>query len=429
METILSLVQGILGVGSIALLPIMITLLGLYFGMGFFKALKNGLLIGIGFQGLNLVLTLLRTTIAPITAYYGASGGGFPIVDMGWQTLAAAAWATPFAAIVVPAGMALNFALLGARKTKTLNVDIWNYWHMLMSAAIVYYLLTLLGYSAPVAFIGGFAAAMLLIVLDLWIADRIAPKWQEYFGLEGTTCSTFLHITTIWPVAWACNKMMDRIPGLNKANISLAWVNKKLGTLGDSAVLSFFVGAFLALITFQSPRVILQTGVGIAASIVLLPRMVALLMEGLAPLSKAAKAKMKSRLKDGEEMYVGMDCALGVGDPTVITTSLLMIPISIALAFLVPGNQFFPIGMMGSLAYATAICSMETKGNLLRTLIAATVYMVFTIVALNYLADLGTAFIAGSGTVDLAGQRVIGSSLHSIPNILMGMVGKIFGII
>ncbi len=429
MDTLLIIVQKILGVGATALLPVMITLLGLYFRMPFFRALKNGLLIGIGFLGLNLVLGLLRTTLVPITEYYKASGSGFQILDLGWQALAAAAWASPFAAVVVPAGLVVNFVLIRTKLTKTLNVDIWNYWHFLMCASIAYYLLTLAGLGTVAAGSLGFAFAMLLVVVDLKLADLIAPHWQKYFGLEGTTCSTFLHISTIWPVAWLGTKIVRAIPGIKDANVSLSWVNKRLGAFGDTAILSFFIGMLLAAITFQSFDVWLKTGVGVAAAIILLPRMVALLMEGLTPVSRAAKARMHESLGEDQDIYVGMDCALGTGDPTAITAALIMIPITIGLAFVIPGNQFFPIGMMGSLAYMTAICSMETEGNLLHTVLVCSLYMIFTMVALNFLADLGTAFVGTSGTVDLKGAKAVGSSLHNIPDIILGILGKLFGLI
>jgi PTS system galactitol-specific IIC component len=423
------IVQKILGVGATALLPIMITLLGLYFRMPFFRALKNGLLIGIGFLGLNLVLGLLRATLVPITEYYKASGSGFHILDLGWQDLAASAWASPFAAIVVPAGLVLNFVLIRIKVTKTLNVDIWNYWHFLMSASIAYYLLALAGLGTAAAGSLGFLLAMALVITDLKLADKIAPRWQKYFGLEGTTCSTFLHISTIWPVAWLGTKIVRAIPGIRDADVSLSWVNKRLGAFGDTAILSFFIGMLLAAITFQPFDVWLKTGVGVSAAIILLPRMVALLMEGLTPVSRAAKAKMHESLGEDQDIHVGMDCALGTGDPTAITAALIMIPITIGLAFVIPGNQFFPIGMMGSLAYMTAICSMETEGNLLHTILVCSLYMIFTMVSLNFLADLGTAFIGTSGTVDLKGAKAVGSSLHNIPDIILGILGKIFGLI
>jgi PTS system galactitol-specific IIC component len=136
---------------------------------------------------------------------------------------------------------------------------------------------------------------------------------------------------------------------------------------------------------------------------------------------------MHEELGEEQDIYVGMDCALGTGDPTAITAALIMIPITIGLAFIIPGNQFFPIGMMGSLAYMTAICAMETEGNLLHTVIVCSLYMVFTMLALNFLADLGTAFIGT--TVDLKGAQAVGSSLHNIPDILLGIIGKILGLL
>ena len=110
METLLNLVQGFLDIGAVAMLPIFITIMGLVFGMGFFKSLKNGLLVGIGFQGISLVITFMMEAIDPVITYFSSAGSSvsFSIVDVGWASLAAAAWASPFAAIVLPAGFVLN---------------------------------------------------------------------------------------------------------------------------------------------------------------------------------------------------------------------------------------------------------------------------------------------------------------------------------
>ena len=39
-----------------------------------------------------------------------------------------------------------------------------------------------------------------------------------------------------------------------------------------------------------------------------------------------------------------MDAALTVGHPTVMSTSLLLVPISLLLAVILPGNQVLPFG-------------------------------------------------------------------------------------
>ena len=60
-----------------------------------------------------------------------------------------------------------------------------------------------------------------------------------------------------------------------------------------------------------------------AAVMVLLPRMVSLLMEGLIPLSEAARRVMQARAA-GREILIGLDSAIAIGHPTSIATALLM---------------------------------------------------------------------------------------------------------
>ena len=211
METLLNLVQGFLDIGAVAMLPIFITIMGLVFGMGFFKSLKNGLLVGIGFQGISLVITFMMEAIDPVITYFSSAGSSvsFSIVDVGWASLAAAAWASPFAAIVLPAGFVLNFIMIKLKRTKTLNVDVWNYWHFIFTATIVYYILLSGGFSVAIASVIGFIVALAVSYLACVIGDKIAKAWQEQFFLDGTTCTTIYYIATFVPINWVVNKIMD----------------------------------------------------------------------------------------------------------------------------------------------------------------------------------------------------------------------------
>ena len=80
------------------------------------------------------------------------------------------------------------------------------------------------------SFIIGFSIAVALSIAALFIGDLIAPRWQKYYGLEGTTCTTMIHIGWTLPFAWVVNKIIDYIPGLNKLDVDLnsvqnAWVS------------------------------------------------------------------------------------------------------------------------------------------------------------------------------------------------------------
>lgn len=83
MDILLKIAQTMINMGAVSLLPIMILILGLVFRMKFGAALKAGLFVGIGFQGLSLVVSLLTTAIQPVSEYYQKLGSGFTTVDLG----------------------------------------------------------------------------------------------------------------------------------------------------------------------------------------------------------------------------------------------------------------------------------------------------------------------------------------------------------
>lgn len=431
METITNFVQQFLSIGAVSMLPIFITIMGLIFGIKFFKALKNGLLVGIGFQGIALVITFLMTTLTPVLEFFGSSGSeatNFSIVDVGWASLAGAAWAFPLAAIVLPLGFLLNFFLIRIKATKTLNVDVWNYWHFIFSGAMVYYILVQAGASTALA--GGIAlvVALLCSYLACWIGDKIAPAWQKQFGLEGTTCTTIYYTTTYVPINWLVNKLLNLIPGIDKIDIDPKTIQKKLGPIGEPAIIGLFVGLLMAIISRQPFVSVIQIGVSVAVAIVLLPRMVSLLMEGMSPISVAAQEFMAKRIGDDREIYIGMDVALGIGDPTAITASLLLIPITVGLAFILPGNQFFPTATLGAIIYITAIGAMSSGGKLLRTLIMGVAFIIYHLYALNFLAPICTLVMNGSGVVNVAeGTQTAAFALESTVNLLIGAIAKLLG--
>ena len=58
---LLKVVQYILNLGPTVMLPLTITIIGMIFGLGFKKAFRSGITIGIGFVGINLVIGLLTS--------------------------------------------------------------------------------------------------------------------------------------------------------------------------------------------------------------------------------------------------------------------------------------------------------------------------------------------------------------------------------
>ncbi|MDD4369811.1 MAG: PTS galactitol transporter subunit IIC [Anaerostipes sp.] len=375
MEMLLKFFQGFIGLGATALLPVVIGVLGIFFGMKIGRAIKAGLLVGIGFQGLVLAVNLLITSVTPAMEYYEKLGSGYDTLEIGFAALGAASWTVPFAVLVIPAIIFINLILVRLKIVKVLNVDIWNFMHFLVPGALAY----ALSGNAVIGFLVALACGVAVLFFGQWVAK----SWGEYFGLEGTTCTCLCFVAWAYPICYALNKIIDKIPGLNKVDVDMTDIGNKLGVFGDPAIIGVAVGAFLAVITKQSPGEIITMAMGVAAAMVLIPRMVSIMMEGLSPMGQAANDYMHKKIGEDADIYIGMDIALGLGDPACITCTAIMIPVTILLALVMPGMRFFPLSLLAEICYMTPMVVLSSKGNLFRSLIGMILMMFLTLFLAN----------------------------------------------
>lgn len=389
MEILGQIFKTIINIGATELLPIIIFILGLIFRMKIGDAIKSGLTVGIGFMGLTLVVNLLTSSLKPAVEYYSKLGTGYTITDIGWPAVGAASWVAPFAGLAILLGIIINIILVRIGWTKTMNVDIWNYMHFLIPGSLAYVLFN--------NFWIGLSVTVGMSIASLFIGDKLANKWQEYFGLEGTTCTTIIYTAWVMPFAWMINKLIDFIPGLNKVDLNLDKVNKKLGVFGDSSVIGTIVGLLLALLTKQNLANTVTMGIGIASVMVLMPKMVGVLMEGISPVGKAARTTMSNQMGKKTNLNIGMDIALGLGDPTTETATVITIPLVIICALLLPNIKLFPVGLLMSIIYISVAGTLMTKGNLFRTIIIGVIFCSVTLYLEAYVAPGATKMIQTGG--------------------------------
>ena len=132
-------VNYILDLGAAAMLPIILTIFGVILGQKLSKSFRAGLTVGIGFTGLNLVIGLLSDSIGKSSqAMIERLGLQLDILDVGWPIGAAITFATPIAVILIPVIFIFNIILLRFNQTKTMDVDLWNYWHLIFPGAMIY---------------------------------------------------------------------------------------------------------------------------------------------------------------------------------------------------------------------------------------------------------------------------------------------------
>lgn len=376
MDKVLAVVQYILNMGPTVILPITILILGLIFKIKFSKALKSGLTIGVGFVGINLVVNLLTTTLGPAAqAMVERFGLSLTIIDVGWPMTASATWASPVAPLLIPICLIVNLILIYFNKTKTLNIDLWNYWHFIVAGAT--------GYIVTGSYVWAIICAIIMECLVLYTADKTAPYVQEFYGLEGI-CLPTGSTTSFAPLGYLVGKVVEKIPGINKLNADPDSIQKRFGIFGEPMMMGIILGLILGTLAGYEVSEIFNVGMSMGAVMFLMPRMVKILMEGLVPISEAVRDFLQEKY-EGRDLYIGLDAALATGHPSVLSTALILVPITLLLAVILPGNKVLPFGDLATIPFYVAFIVCFRKGNIVQSVITGTIVLAISLyMSTNY---------------------------------------------
>ncbi|OWF87058.1 PTS galactitol transporter subunit IIC [Yersinia intermedia] len=356
-----SAVQFILGLGPTIMLPIIIFIMAICLQTGFSRALRSALTIGMGFIGIFLVFGLLVDTLGPAAkAMVNHTGIDLPVVDLGWTPLAAIAWASQIAPFVVPMTIGINVLMLTLNWTKTVDIDVWNFWHFSMVGAMVY--------GVTGSFLFGLLIAGATAAITFIMADWCAPMIQKYFNLPGISLPT-LSSVIFFPIGVLGNLILDKVPGINKLNADPDQIQKKFGVFGEPMMLGVILGAGIGLLAEYDLKGVLNLAMSLGAVMLIMPRMVKLLMEGLMPLSDAVRSFLRKRYPDRNDLYIGLDIAVAVGHPSVLSTALLLIPVGVLLAVILPGNRLLPLGDLANIWVPISMVVLACRGNIVRAFI------------------------------------------------------------
>ena len=450
----------IISFGASVMMPILFTIIGVCIGMKFGKSLKSGLYVGVGFVGLGIVTALLTNNFdAPLKAVSSIFGLDLKVFDMGWPAAASVAYNTAVGALIIPICLGINFLLLVTKCTRTVNIDLWNYWHFAFIGAVAYFVM---GHSMA----WGYFAAITCYIITLVMADLTAEKFQRYYSdMDGISipqpfCQSFT------PFAIGINWLLDKIPGFSKLDIDAEGLKKKFGVLGEPIVLGLIVGALIGICShvghigdIEAYRQYLEThtydqslldkcievlkkafsggtlheatvgaaalmeglkevsvsltdawmrivkdvlflGVTMAAVMELIPRITKLFIDGLKPIAEKTKEVVERKFH-GKKVYIGMSPALVIGHPTTLVVSLLLIPVAIVLAVVLPGNQFLPLASLAGMFYVFVMVLPYTKGNVVKTFIIG---LVTVGIGLYFVTDMAPAFTEAAHEVYAATQ-------------------------
>ena len=360
-DKLYEIIRFILGLGPTIMLPIIIFTMAMCLQVGFSKSLRSALTIGMGFIGIFMVFGLLVESLGPAAKdMVRHTGIDLPVVDMGWTPLAAIAWASQIAPFVVPMTIGINIFMLTMNWTKTVDIDVWNFWHFSMVGTMVY--------VATGSFVFGLLIAAITAVVTFLLADWCAPMIQKYFNLPGISLPT-LSSVIFFPIGVLGNKLLDKVPGLNKLDANPEHVQKRFGVFGEPMMLGIILGAGIGLLASYDLKGVLGLAMNLGAVMLIMPRMVKMLMEGLLPLSDAVRNFLRKRYPNRNDLYIGLDISVAVGHPSVLSTALMLTPVGVLLAVILPGNRLLPLGDLANIWVPISMVVLACRGNIIRAFI------------------------------------------------------------
>ena len=408
MEVVIGFFQFISKLGVSVMMPIVLTILGCILGAGFGKSLRAGLTVGVGFVGLNLVInSLLGTTLSPaVQAMVSRFGLSLTVVDVGWPAAAAIAMGSTVGIIIIPLGLVINIVMLLTNTTQTVDVDIWDYWHFAFTGALLAIV------TNNIAFV--IIAAILNMIISMVLGDYTAPLVEESLGMPGVSLPHGF-TTAYAPIAMAFNWVFDKIPGVKDININTDTLQKKFGVFGEPILLGTVIGIVIGCLAYWNPAnvqesiiAVLSLGVSLGAVLVLIPKMAALLMEGLLPISDAASSFVESRFQNRGKIYIGLDSAVGVGHPVTLAISFVLVPLCIFLAVVLPGNKVLPFADLAVIPWMFVLITPVVRNNGFRGILIGVIVL---IIGLYIATDLSPLITQAAANVqfDMGGAAAISS--------------------
>jgi PTS system galactitol-specific IIC component len=99
----------------------------------------------------------------------------------------------------------------------------------------------------------------------------------------------------------------------------------------------------------------------------------------------------------GREFYVGLDSAILIGHPITIAAAIILIPIALFLAAVLPGNTTLPAADLAATAFFVSMVPPLTKGNLFRSILYGAIIMVVVLYVSSAFAPLLTQIAKNIG--------------------------------
>lgn len=358
----------LINLGAAPLMTIVLTLIALLFKVKFSEALKGGLKLGIALTGISAIINILTSAFSnALTEFVELTGISLTITDVGWAPLATITWGSPYTLYFLLLVVLVNIVMIFLNKTNTLDVDIFNIWH-----------LSIVGLFAMYMGANLFVTTVLIVfisILKIINSDLMKPTFNDLLDAPPENPMTTTHMNYLMnPIVMLFDKFFDKfLPILDKYDFDAAKLNNKIGFWGSKFAIGIYLGIFVGLLAQQSPTEIFTLSFTAAVCLELFSLIGSWFIEAVEPLSQGI-ANFANEKLGGRQFNIGLDWPFIAGRAEVWAAANVLAPIMLIMALFLPGNGLLPLGGIIAMGLTPALL-VVTRGKIIRMIIIGTIVL------------------------------------------------------
>ncbi|MBY7142870.1 PTS glucitol transporter subunit IIA [Virgibacillus sp. NKC19-3] len=407
---------------------ILLTIFALLMRVKVGRALEGGLKLAIALTGIGAVIDMLTGEFAPaLEDFVLATGIELNITDVGWAPLATITWGSAYTLFFLLILVVINLVMLVINKTNTLDVDIFNFWHLsIIGLLVMYYSNNLLLATLLVTMLG---------VMKFINADAMKPTFNDLLDMPESNPTTTTHLNFMLnPVIMLFDKFFEKVlPFLDKYDFDAAWLNEKIGFWGSKFAIGIYLGAFVGILGQQSPQAIFSLAFIGGVSLELFSIVGTWFISAMEPISQGITDFMGKRLK-GRKFNIGIDWPFVAARAEMWAAANIIAPIMLIIALFLPGNEILPLGGIIAIGLTPALL-VVCRGKIMRMiLIGAFMVPIFlwsgTAIA-PFVTDTAASVGASPAGIEegaLITHSTLEGPVEKFLGILVGQAGEDFSI-
>lgn len=401
--------------GASVVVPIMIFVVALSLKVRLKTAMMSAFYAGVGLTGFGWIISAFTPAVTQIIRQMVETTGlQLPIADIGWQAGSLASFGSSVGLTFFVFALVLELILFVTGVTKIfMPSNLWNNFGFMIWGTLAYYVTQ--------DFILSMGISTFMLLYTLALAEVQADRWSDYYGVKNATVCSLHNMEQVVP-AIILDPLWNLL-GLNKVKMTPEVFRDKLGVFGEPTTLGAVLGVLIgvlgnleALGTLAAWGQILTFAIALSAVMTIFPLVTGVFAKAFVPLAEEIDKRRKKNLKeedadiyDKKRWFLGVDDGVGFGEPATIISGIVLIPIMVVMAFILPGNRTLPIVDLIAIPFMVESIVAVTRGNILKVILTGIVWFSLGLYASGWLGEIYTGAVARYGVALPAGVVLITS--------------------